>query len=50
MFIEKGSKIPNWKDATNKWKEDKVFVAEYQKDCLPEVIFNNIILKYRGKS
>lgn len=49
-LIERGSKIPSWKDATNKWKEDKAFVAEYQKDCLPEVIFNNIILKYREKS
>lgn len=49
-LIERGSKIPSWKDATNKWKEDKVFVAEYQKDCLPEVVFNNIILKYRKKS
>lgn len=49
-LIERGGKIPNWKDATNKWKEDKIFVAEYQKDCLPEVVFNNIILKYRGKS
>jgi len=46
-LIERGSKISSWKDATQKWKTDRKFVTEYQKDCLPEVIFNNIILKYR---
>lgn len=47
MLIERGSKIPNWKFATQKWKEDRQFVSEYQSDSLPEVIFNNIILKYK---
>lgn len=46
-LIERGSKIPNWKFATQKWKEDRQFVSDYQSDCLPEVVFNNIILKYR---
>lgn len=46
-LIERGSKIPNWKTATQKWKDDKQFVAEYRSDSLPEVIFNNIVLKYK---
>lgn len=46
-LIERGSKISSWKDATQKWKTDRKFVSEYQSDCLPEVIFNKIILKYR---
>ena len=46
-LIERGSKIPSWNSATQKWKEDKQFVSEYKSDSLPEVIFNNIILKYR---
>lgn len=46
-LIERGSKIPNWKTATQKWKDDKQFVAEYRNDSLPEVIFNNIVLKYK---
>lgn len=46
-LIERGSKIPNWKTATQKWRDDKQFVAEYRSDSLPEVIFNNIVLKYK---
>lgn len=46
-LIERGTKIPNWKIATQKWKEDRQFVSEYQSDNLPEVVFNNIILRYR---
>lgn len=49
-LIERGSKISSWRDATQKWKEDRRFVSEYQSDSLPEVIFNNIILKYRKPS
>lgn len=50
-LIERGSKIPTWKMATQKWKEDKQFVSNYKSDTLPDVIFNNIILKYkRSKS
>lgn len=49
-LIERGSKISSWKEATQKWKDDKKFVSEYQSDTLPEVIFNNIILKYRKYS
>ena len=46
-LIERGSKIPSWNNATQKWKEDKQFVSEYKSDSLPEVIFNNIVLKYK---
>ena len=46
-LIERGSKIPSWNNATQKWKEDKQFVSEYKSDTLPEVIFSNIILKYK---
>lgn len=46
-LIERGSKIHSWNNATQKWKEDKQFVSEYKSDSLPEVIFSNIILKYK---
>lgn len=46
-LIDRGSKIPNWKSATQKWKDDRQFVSEYHSDSLPEVIFNSIILKYK---
>ncbi len=46
-LIDRGSKIPSWHNATQKWKEDKKFVSEYRSDDLPEVIFNNIVLKYK---
>ena len=46
-LLERGSKIPTWKMVTKKWKEDKQFVADYKSDTLPNVIFNNIILKYK---
>lgn len=46
-LIDRGSKIPSWNNATQKWKEDKQFVSGYKSDTLPEVVFNNIILKYK---
>lgn len=46
-LIERGTKIPTWKVATQKWKDDKQFVSEYKSDTLPEIIFNNIILRYK---
>ena len=49
-LIDRGSKIPSWSNATQKWKEDKKFVSEYKSDSLPEVIFTNIILKYRNQN
>lgn len=45
-LIARGSKIPSWKEATFKWKEDKQFVNDYKSGSLPQVIFDNIILKY----
>lgn len=45
-LIERGSKIPSWKEATQKWKIDRDFVKDYQSDSLPEVIFNSIVLQY----
>ena len=48
-LIDRGSKIPSWCNATQKWKEDKKFVSEYKSDSLPEVIFSNIILKYKSQ-
>ena len=46
-LIERGSKIPAWKTATLKWKQDKEFVTKYQGEYLPEVVFDQVILKYR---
>ena len=48
-LIERGSKIPNWKDATLKWKEDKYYVQSYKTENLPNAIFDKIILKYSYK-
>ena len=45
-LIDRGSKIPSWKSATQKWKQDKEFVSNYNNDYLPEYIFDEIILKY----
>lgn len=45
-LIERGSKRPNWKDATDKWKEDREFVQNYKLEDLPSVIFDKIILRY----
>lgn len=46
-LIERGNKIPSWKDATNKWKEDRNYVASYNVNNLPSVITDRIILKYK---
>lgn len=45
-LIERGSKIKSWNLATQKWREDRDYVASYDSDNLPEVIFDKIILKY----
>lgn len=45
-LIDRGSKIPNWKEVTNKWKQDKYYVDKYKTENLPSVIFDKIILKY----
>lgn len=45
-LIDRGSKIDKWKTATQKWVKDRDFVSNYELGSLPEVIFDNIILKY----
>lgn len=47
-LIDRGSKIPKWKLATQKWREDRQFVGEYKSEELPNVIFDKIILKYKN--
>ena len=49
ILIERGNKIPSWKEATDKWKQDRHYVKSYNTDNLPSVIFDKIILKYRNK-
>lgn len=49
ILIERGSKIPSWKDATDKWKQDKYYVKNYNVTNLPSVVFDKIILKYKSK-
>lgn len=48
ILIDRGSKIPSWHLATQKWKDDKQFVNEYKSGDLPQVIFDNIILRYHS--
>lgn len=45
-LIDRGNKIPSWKDATQKWKQDKYYVEKYKTENLLSVIFDKIILKY----
>lgn len=47
ILIERGSKIPKWKDATAKWKNDKDYIQNYKVEDLADVIFQKIILKYK---
>lgn len=49
-LIHRGEKIPSWKSATEKWISDKEFISNYEIGDLPEVIFNEIILKYRKQN
>lgn len=46
MLIERGSKIPSWKNATKKWEYDKKFINEYNQHDVPQIIFDKVILKY----
>lgn len=45
-LIARGEKIESWKFATQKWKEDKNYVQNYNPNKLPQIITNKIILKY----
>lgn len=49
-LIERGSKITQWKDATQKWRQDRHFVSEYKTENLPKVITEKFILKYRAST
>lgn len=46
-LIERGSKIESWNAATQKWFEDKCYVADYKSNSLPKYIIDSVILKYR---
>lgn len=50
ILIERGSKRQNWKEATEKWKQDKYFVQSYKTENLPNVIFDKIILGYSKRA
>lgn len=45
-LIDRGSKISSWKNATQKWKDDREYVNNYQNGDLSKVIIDNVILKY----
>ena len=45
--IDRGSKIASYKNAVAKWKSDREFVSNYKRNDLPEIIFNEVILKNR---
>lgn len=45
-LIERGSKIPKWKEATQKWKQDREYVKHYSPQKLPEILVNRVIAKY----
>ena len=48
-LIERGSKIPSWKEATSKWKQDRQYVSTYRTEKLPQIITNKLILKYKNR-
>lgn len=47
MLINRGEKIDSWKDATDKWKQDRYYVQDYKTYNLPSVIADRILLKYK---
>ncbi len=46
ILINRGSKIPSWHLAVEKWCDDKQFVRDYEIGTLKEVNFDQVILKY----
>lgn len=46
-LIERGNKIPNWKDATIKWKQDRHYISKYNSAHLPKIVVDKLILKYK---
>ena len=49
MLINRGEKIDSWKDATDKWKQDRYYVQDYKTYNLPSVIADRILLKYKNR-
>lgn len=47
MLISRGEKIDSWKDATDKWKQDRYYIQDYKTYNLPSVIANKILLEYK---
>lgn len=45
-LIERGTKIPNWKEAVQKWKDDYKFISNYDMGDLSEISIDKFILKY----
>lgn len=45
-LIERGSKIKKWELATQKWKQDREYVKNYNIKNLPRILLEEIILKY----
>lgn len=49
MLINRGEKIESWKDATDKWKQDRYYIQSYKTYNLPSVITNRILLQYKNR-
>lgn len=49
MLINRGGKIESWKDATDKWKQDRYYIQSYKTYNLPSVITNRILLQYQNR-
>ena len=47
MLISRDEKIDSWKDATDKWKQDRYYIQDYKTYNLPSVIANKILLEYK---
>lgn len=48
-LIERGSKIPNWKEATEKWKQDRNYISKFKSENLPKIVTEKLILRYSVK-
>lgn len=46
ILIERGKKIPSWKNATTKWEFDKKFIDGYSQENIPQVVYDKIVLKF----
>lgn len=39
MLINRGEKIESWKDATDKWKQDRYYIQSYKTYNLPSILY-----------